>query len=209
MTKHFVIDFETLGQRTRTCPVISCAYYTFEWDRFLSNNPYTFQELISNIVVDKLEVASQIEELGYVVEKSTVEFWQAQSKEVRAQAIPSKRDIHVRRLIENIVQYLYGEKTHRWWSRSNTFDPIILTRIAEDLNAVDELNRLLPYYKVRDTRTYIDAKFDFQIKKNAFIPHPDEAYWNSIFKEHDPVHDVAADILRLQRIARIENELEV
>jgi hypothetical protein len=208
MTKHWIVDFETLGQKTRTCPVISCAYYTFDWDRFLSKNPYTFQELISEIVVDKLEVSSQIDELGYVVEKSTVEFWANQPKDVRAQAIPSPRDIHVKQFIENVIQYLDGAKIYRWWSRSNTFDPIILTRIAEDLGLADKIDRLIPYYKVRDTRTYVDAKFDFQIKKNAFIPHPDEAYWASIFKEHDPAHDVAADVLRLQRIVRVENGLE-
>ena len=69
------------------------------------------------------------------------------------------------------------------------------------------MGNYLKYWSVRDTRTFIDAKFDFP-KLNAFVPVSDTAKWEYNFKAHDSKHDVAADILRLQAITRAENDLE-
>jgi hypothetical protein len=69
------------------------------------------------------------------------------------------------------------------------------------------LNEYIPFWRVRDTRTYIDASFDFSTK-NGFVPIADEEYWNNNFKAHDSVHDVAADILRLQTIHRAQHDME-
>ena len=76
-----------------------------------------------------------------------------------------------------------------------------------DTGRTIELNQYLPYYNVRDIRTYIDAKFDFK-GKNNIVPLADEEYWNEAFVAHNSSHDVAADILRLQTIYRLENGLE-
>ena len=62
-------------------------------------------------------------------------------------------------------------------------------------------------WKVRDVRTFIDAKFDFSTR-SGFVPLADEKYWNEAFVAHDSTHDVAADVLRLQAIYRAENDLE-
>lgn len=69
------------------------------------------------------------------------------------------------------------------------------------------LNQYLRFYKVRDVRTYIDAKFNFTTK-SGFVPLADEKYWGETFVAHDSSHDVAADVLRLQAIFRAENDLE-
>ena len=58
-----------------------------------------------------------------------------------------------------------------------------------------------------DSINYIDAKLDFKVKNNI-IPLADEEYWNKTFVAHNSSHDVAADILRLQTIYRLENDLE-
>jgi hypothetical protein len=69
------------------------------------------------------------------------------------------------------------------------------------------LNEYLRWWRVRDTRTWIDAKFNFS-QKNGFIPVADTDYWAKYFVAHDSTHDVAADILRLQAIHRAEHDLE-
>ena len=60
---------------------------------------------------------------------------------------------------------------------------------------------------VRDMRTYIDAKFDFETK-NGFCPVSDDEAWDRTFKAHDSSWDVLADVLRLQAIVRAENDME-
>ena len=69
------------------------------------------------------------------------------------------------------------------------------------------MNEYLKFWKVRDVRTFIDAKFDFSTR-SGFVPLADEKYWNEAFVAHDSTHDVAADVLRLQAIYRAENDLE-
>ena len=60
---------------------------------------------------------------------------------------------------------------------------------------------------VRDMRTYIDAKFNFDTE-NGFCPIADQQKWDRAFKKHDSSWDVLADVLRLQAIARAENDME-
>jgi hypothetical protein len=68
-------------------------------------------------------------------------------------------------------------------------------------------DNVLKFWKVRDVRTHIDAKFNYTTR-SGFVPVADEDYWNKAFIAHDSTHDVAADILRLQAIHRAENDLE-
>jgi hypothetical protein len=63
------------------------------------------------------------------------------------------------------------------------------------------------YWRVRDTRTFIDAKLNFP-KKNGFNPLADEAKWEQNFKAHDSSWDILADVLRMQAITRAENDME-
>ena len=110
--------------------------------------------------------------------------------------------------MNNFINYLKAAgKINYWWSRSNTFDPIILQRWAKAAGRHAEIEELLKFWSVRDTRTWIDAKLDFP-KKNGFCPVTDEEYWNKTFVQHDSRFDIAADILRLQTIARLENDME-
>ena len=69
------------------------------------------------------------------------------------------------------------------------------------------MEEYLKYWAVRDTRTYIDAKFDFK-QKNGFIPFADEQRWEQMFKAHDSSWDILADVLRMQAIRRAEEDLE-
>lgn len=200
--KHFIFDYETFGQNVFNCPVIDCSYFVFDWNRFLSENPYTFEELTSSIRRDKIDVEDQVKRLGRVIEKSSMEFWAAQDIKVRKKIMPRHDDITVEEHIQNMANYLsFFKKIDYWWSRSNTFDPLLMWRDSK--GALDEI---LKFWRVRDIRTYIDSKFNFTTH-NGFCPYDDEDEWKKIFEEHNSIHDVAADILRIQKIVRAENDL--
>lgn len=128
-----------------------------------------------------------------------------QGPEAIKQLKVSSNDISIAEFPLQLDDYLSRKKIHRWWSRSNTFDPILLHRIFGDYSSRQKLDELLPFWLVRDVRTYIDTQFNFSKVKNGFCPYDDEAEWDRVFVKHNSVHDVAADILRMQRIERTIN----
>lgn len=203
--QHFILDFETIGQDVFTAPIVNCSYYTFDWSRFSSDNPYTFEELVTSIRLDKMQLEPQIKEDGYVYKKRDIDWWMEQGPVARKQIMPSANDIPVSQFVTNIISYLQKTKLKYWWSRSNTFDPILLHRAFRDHATREQLDEVLPYWRVRDIRTYIDTQFNFELKKNGFCPMDDEAEWAKVFTPHNSIHDLAADILRIQRIERAIN----
>lgn len=203
---HFIIDFETMGQDVLDMPVLDAAYTTFEWDRFLSRNPYTWSELTENIHVQKADIKDQITNYGYKYHKRDIDWWAAQGPDVREKIKPSPNDLTLNDFCDKLLSYIENVKHGFWWSRGNSFDPVILHRIMRDTNKGERLNDALKFWYVRDTRTHIGAKFDYDIY-DGFIPVANEKKWKETFKGHVSTHDVAADILRLQRIARAENDL--
>lgn len=198
---HFILDYETLGQDVFSVPVVNCSYYIFDWDRFTSDNPYTFNELIKDIRFDKMNIKEQVDS-GYTFKMRDLMWWKDQGEEAMKQLRPSPQDISVSQFVRNLYDYCKNTKISYWWSRSNTFDPILLHRNFRDHMDRESLDFILPFWLVRDTRTYIDTSFQFKLKKNGFIPIDDHDMWNKHFIKHNSIHDLAADILRLQRIER-------
>lgn len=206
MAHQLMMDFETMGKDSLSCAAVDCAFMIFDDNRFLSDNPYTLKD-IDLVVKLKLSVADQVKNYGCVVEEDTLAFWQKQPKEVRQHVKPTENDLTVKEFVDKTYDLLYNNRVKYWWSRSNTFDPIIIERLFRYADRKRDLDNVLKFYLVRDTRTYIDAKFDFSLKKNGFVPISDEAQWERTFKEHDSAWDVLADVLRMQAIIRAENDL--
>lgn len=202
--KHFILDFETLGiDLLKGFPVLECSYGIFDADRFLTN-PYTLEELVEDVLKkDKFDVEHQIKEFGYKINQDTLNWWSKQDKTLRNKILkPSSLDIRVDKFIDNVLNLLYNNPScEYWWSRSNTFDPIILYRMATDSNRMEELSNRLKHWNVRDTRTFIDARLDFAHGMTSFMI--DE--WKEKFEAHNSTHDVAVDILRMQKIVLLEN----
>lgn len=208
MRKDVIIDFETFGKNATNCAVIDCSMMFFEWDKFLSDNPYTIRDL-ANAKRFKLSVKDQVKNYDWKVDQSTVDFWEQQPSEVRKRIVPKNDDLSVSQFSEEFISALSKEgKIEYWWSRSNTFDPIILQRLFDSQNRLLHVEEYLKFWRVRDTRTFIDAKLDFP-KKNAFVPIQDEEKWNTFFKQHDSSWDVIADVLRMQTITRAEHDMEL
>jgi len=208
MSKHLLIDFETFGVNGSNCAAIDCSALVFDWNRFTSDNPYTPREY-ANVKRFKLSVKEQVRDYQYVVEQDALDFWEGQSAEVRKKITPKKDDLTLEEFSNQFLDFLASHgKIDYWWSRGNAFDPVILKRIYRDLNKHSSISEYLKFWAVRDTRTWIDAKFEFDTE-NSFIPIQNAELWEKIFQKHDSSWDVTADLLRLQTIARAENDLEL
>lgn len=207
--KDFIFDLETIGANVHVCPVVDMAYAIFEWDRF-TQNPYSFQELTRLVQSVKLDIADQVKNYNCSFSERDVWWWEKLPKEARDKLKRTSNDLTASDFCDTILHYLRQESSvDYWWSRGNTFDPVILSRLMyavshENGTLMDEY---LKFYKVRDVRTHIDAKFNYTTR-SGFVPVADEEYWKEAFVAHDSTHDVAADILRLQAIHRAENDLE-
>lgn len=207
MTHDFIIDFETFGKDAQKCAVIDCSVMVFSWDKMISTDPYTLAD-ISKTKRFKLSVVDQVKNYGWEIDKGTVAWWESLGPEVRRNIKPLQTDLTVADFTKQFHDFLIeSPKISKWWSRSNTFDPIILGRLFQSQDKLLHMEEYLKYWSVRDTRTYIDAKFDFK-QKNGFVPLADEQRWAQVFKEHDSSWDIFADVLRMQAIRRAEEDLE-
>lgn len=210
MSKELIFDYETMGQNTMECVVLDCAFFTFDRSRFKSDNPYTFEEIVDEAQYLKLDVKDQVKRHGFVVEGSAVEWWGRQGDAARKRIAPKPDDITLQQYYDSFMDYI--EQTgplDYFWSRSNTFDPIIIWRISRTLGkeASQRHDKLLPFWAVRDTRTFIDALTGFQDRHtNSFIPEEDKDAWHKKFEQHNCVHDIAADLLRMQVLERLYDE---
>ena len=206
MRQDFILDFETIGQGAHQCPIVDCAYVAFSWDRFLEQ-PYSFEELTSLVKTDKFDVKKQYD-AGKTFSKSDLAWWEKQGEDAKSKLKPQSNDLTIEQFSDNIFAYLIEVgKIDYWWSRGNSFDPVLLDRVMIDVGKQELMNEYLKWWRIRDIRTYIDAKFDFSTR-NGFVPISDVDYWKQSFIAHDSTHDVAADVLRLQTIHRAENDLE-
>lgn len=203
-----LLDFETFGQNYLECPAIDLSVFILDTSKAISVNPYTLSD-IALVKTYKLSVLDQVNNYGCKIENSSIEFWNSQPKHVKQHVKPKESDLTLEQFTTNFLKDYKNQKIHYWWSRSNTFDPIILWRLFSYVNKEKDLNDILPYWLVRDIRTFIDAKFHFQLKKNGFCPIENEKKWEEVFEMHNSRWDVLADALRFQKIMRFENDLEM
>ena len=177
--KHLIFDFETMGQDPSNCAAIDVSAMVFDWDRFTSN-PYTCKD-INSVRRFKLSVSDQVQNYDFKVEQDVLDFWESQPKEVKRNIAPKKTDLTVKEFVQQFHDFLIDA--------------------AKAKKA--HMEEYLKFYLVRDTRTWIDAKLNFP-KKNGFVI--DE--WKENFKAHDSSWDTLIDVLRLQKLHRIEFDLE-
>lgn len=203
-----IIDFETMGKKVDDCAVIDCSYFVFSFDKMVSDNPYTTRNLV-DMKKSKLSIKDQVDNYKWKVYKDAIDFWATQPLEIQKKIAPKQTDITVSEFTKDFISYIssFG-KISNWWSRSNSFDPPILWRLFESQKMSNHLHEYLPHYRVRDTRTYIDAKLDFPIE-NSFIPVSDTDFWKKVFQIHDSSWDILADLLRMQALLRAERDLEM
>lgn len=196
-----------MGKIVADCAMIDCSMFVADTDKMLSDNPYTTKTIVE-IKKLKLSLKDQVDNYGWKVYSDTVQFWQSLPEEARKHIKPLKTDLSVEEFVIEFTRFLIESgKIDYWWTRSNTFDPFLIWRIYDSQKKGATFNEYLPFWRVRDIRTFIDAKLDFP-KKNGFVPIADEEFWGKVFVEHNSSWDVLADVLRIQAILRAEKDLE-
>jgi len=199
--KHLIFDFETMGTEPMDCAVVDVSAFVFDFDRF-EKRPYTVKD-INAVRRWKLSVKDQVENYGYKVENSVIEFWQSQDKEVRDRVKPLKTDLTVKEFVDDFHNFIIDSNVKYWWTRSNAFDPVIMTRLFDSQGKKQHFSEYCKYYLVRDTRTWIDAKLNLPERNDFVLPE-----WEEAFKKHDSSWDILIDTLRLQLLHRTEFDLD-
>jgi len=189
-----VYDFETLGQKP-TSAVLCLAALRFNEDRYLSDEPYTYKELLDCARFIKFSVREQAELYGRGIEKSTIDWWKEQPREAQELIKESETD----RSLADIVQFFQDlivdpSQISKVYTRGNTFDPIFLDSILENVKSPEVYN----WWTVRDTRSMIDGlSFGSGLKNSFMVPGLEES-----FIHHNPIHDIAMDVMRMQFLVR-------
>lgn len=199
---NLIYDYETLGTDPSTCAVCSLAMLKYDEDRFLSIEPYTFQELVNSAYDVKFDIIDQVKNYGRIIEKSTLEWWQEQPKELRNRVLePSDKDISISELFDVFVKFIGYDKIDLSYTRGNTFDPVITFHLLKITNpsVKSKLHDQLHHWStVRDVRTFI-ATMAYGVElSTTFIPDGLE----SEFEAHNPIHDIAMDVMRMQSLVR-------
>ena len=193
MMKCVIYDFETLGKDPITLPILSLASLQFDPDRFTSKQPYSFSELIDSCAEYKFSVEDQVKNYGKKIDTETLAWWGERPKELRdVQLTPTPDDLPLLALHDIMKKECTDAKAI--YTRGNTFDPIIVDKIMKDINKPP------PHFwwLVRDTRSMIEGMSYGSGIKNNFIPEGLEDH----FVSHDPRHDIAMDVMRIQALAR-------
>jgi len=202
------IDFETMGDDVLDpCAAIDMSIIVGDTDKMLSDNPYSCRDVVLAKRF-KLSISDQVTNYGFTVQDSALKFWQEVSPEARKHIKPSKDDLTVEQFINQLITHMNTiGKFDYWFSRGNTFDPIIIQRLFKVVGKTYTFKEYFRFNRVQDMRTHINAKLNNPVTTNI-TPIQDEEFWKSVFVEHDSSWDVLADMLRYQTILRLENDLE-
>jgi len=188
-----IYDFETLGQDQQRSCVISFAMITFS-EKFYKTEPYNFDELVEKAKFIKFDVEDQITRYHRKINKETLDWWNDQGEKARKQIVPSEDDRKLVDLYDFIKQNTNGMSIKKVYTRGNTFDPMFLQYVMQDIGREEPFH----WRTVRDTRSMIEGmSFGMDIK-NDYIPS-DVA---DRFVKHDPRHDIALDVMRMQLLAQ-------
>lgn len=185
-------DFETLGIKPETAPAACLALINFETDRFV-DNPYTFDELCNMTKFVKFDIMEQVQKYGRVIEKATLDWWTTQDDEVKALIKPSAEDVSVTEVYGFFLSNLHPMSKKVFTRRASLDQPLLIS-------LCDVSGHPLPYgwYDFREIVSYFEGLTYGNNVDTSFIPV--EAA--DKFKKHDPIHDVAVDVLRYQAIVR-------
>ena len=191
-----IYDFETLGKNPRESVVLSMAALPFNEDRFISDNPYTYEELLNSTKFIKFNAQEQVAVYKRKIDNETLEWWSKQSAEARKSLTPAADDAHLVELYPFIMDLIDNpSNAKKVYTRGNTFDPLFLESLLENLGKNDPF----PWWNMRDTRSMIEGMSYGANIKNSFIPDD----LKPVFVAHNPIHDVSMDVMRIQFLARI------
>ena len=188
-----IFDFETLSSNPSDGVVLSMAMLNYAEVRFTGDMPYTYQELLDNCKYIKFDVESQVKAFSRKIEKDTLEWWGKQNAEAKKVLNPSKDDRPITELHDFFALHK-ATNMKKVFTRRNTFDPMFMSSICQATGYPDPY----PWWDVRDTISYIEGMSFGSDLKNNFMPDGLEEH----FVHHDPRHDIALDVMRMQTVAQ-------
>lgn len=100
----------------------------------------------------KIEMNS-CEELGLRKSQATVDFWNKQPEEAKAEAFSQHDRVHIRDAMYDFIQFWIKNKGERFWCNGANFDEPILSTVFEKLN----FYKPWKFWNVRCVRTYLDV----------------------------------------------------
>ena len=186
-----IYDYETLSQRPSDGVVLSLATLNYAEVRFNSEQPYTYHELVSKCKFMKFDVESQVKTFGRKIQKETLDWWGKQNVEARTVLKPSDMD----ESIADLYSFFAVNKPtnlKKVYTRRNTFDPVYTSSLMEATGYPSPYD----WWLVKDTISFIEGLTYGSDLKNNFIPEGLEEH----FIHHDPRHDIAMDVMRMQTI---------
>lgn len=192
-----VYDYETLSQNTQTCPIVCYAGVLVSTQRFV-DEPYTLSEIREKATYAKFNIQEQVDDGAIICLDTLNRFWgEVVDKETRQRLLkPSADDVSYKTIPDIILSTVGHAPLDYVLTRGNTFDPVITKRVCDSLGISE------PYHwgNIRDTRSFLDGILWGTGVDQKFIPETDVE-----FNLHDPVDDIALDILRLQTAIRCVN----
>jgi len=193
MNECVIYDFETLGQDQLRSVVVSFAMLSFSEKRYIEN-PYSYEELVDSCKYIKFDVEEQTTYFNRKISIDTVKWWNSQGAEAKKQIRPSSADKSILQLYEFIINNCECLKIKKSYSRGNTFDPMFLQYLMEQTEHTDPFH----WNTVRDTRSMIEGMSFGMNLNNGFTPSD----LVSKFVKHDPCHDIAMDVMRMQLLVQ-------
>ena len=193
MNECVIYDFETLGQDQLRSVVVSFAMLSFSEKRYIEN-PYSYEELVDSCKYIKFDVEEQTTYFNRKISIDTVKWWNSQGAEAKKQIAPREDDKSILELYEFIINNCECLKIKKSYSRGNTFDPMFLQYLMEQTEHTDPFH----WNTVRDTRSMIEGMSFGMNLNNGFTPSD----LVSKFVKHNPCHDVAMDVMRMQLLVQ-------
>jgi hypothetical protein len=190
MTTCVIYDYETLGTDPKESVVVALAVAEFNLNS-CKKAEYTFDGLYEDTKLFLFDVEEQVVEYGRKIDKSTLDWWQTDvSKTVRDKCFHKDNRVSIERIPFIFQDFMMFDPDYVF-SRGNTFDPIFTSEIHKQLGT----RPAYPFWKDRDTRSFLDAYLWDTEVKNSFIPTGlnDKDL-------HDPETDIIIDILRIQTV---------
>ena len=188
-----IYDFETLSQDQRRGVVTSFAMLNFSEKRYIED-PYTFEELVASCKYIKFDVEDQVKNFNRIMSKETIQWWNDQGEEAKKQIKPCIDDASIVTFYDWITKNIDCGTIKKSFTRGNTFDPMFLQYLMAQTGKPDPFH----WRTVRDTRSTIEG-MSFGMKlENGFMPGD----LKDKFIKHDPCHDVAMDVMRMQLLAQ-------
>ena len=115
---NLIYDFETLGP-AQNGAVVSMAILKFDETKYVSEEPYEYEDLLAETSFIKFNVAEQVEKYNRIIDKSTLEWWQRKEPEARTQLEPSDEDRSITELWQFFSDYSKGLDLKKVYTRGN------------------------------------------------------------------------------------------